>query len=104
MAIIDQLDSSTLCIPDINNSTGPIFEKEDDLTSSDIQAFVDGGTLQSTQDLYDGRNMYSGQLSYFALDSEPPVSIPDDFIGEPYYPAYGGNATYSSAGPTEGRY
>ena len=105
MAIIDQLNDSQLCIPNIQDNTGPIFESMDDLTESDIHALVDGGTLEDSQDLFygrDGGNSYD--TSFYAPPSRPPVSLGEEFAGLPYYPAYGGDTTYSESGPLEGRY
>jgi hypothetical protein len=108
MAIIDQLSGdrrSQLCIPDIQDGTGPTFETMDDFTESDIHALVDGGSLEDSQDLFDGR--YGGRGlggSFYAPPSRPPVSLGEENAGLPFYPAYGGSTTYSESGPGDGRY
>jgi hypothetical protein len=106
MAIIDQLNDSQLCIPNIQDSTGPRFESMDDLTESDIHALVDGGTLEDSQDLFYGREGGNyWQSSFYAPASRPPVSLGEENAGLPFYPAYGnGSTTYSESGPGDGRY
>jgi hypothetical protein len=105
MAIIDQLNGSQLCIPNIQDNTGPTFESMEDMTNSDIQALVEGGSLVDSQDLFygrDGGNSYA--TSFYAPPSIPPVSLGEEFAGSPFYPAYGGATTYNQSGPSEGRY
>lgn len=104
MPIISQLTNSTLCIPNIVAGTGPIFETGTDFTRSDIQALVRGGVLRRSQDLFRGRLTTSGNTSFFAPPSNPPVSLPDPAAGDPFYPAYGGSTTYNQSGPPDGRY
>jgi len=100
MPIIDQLDSTNGSSLSLLGEQGPTFESESERATSQIQAFVEGGSLTDSEDLYYGRTI--GPTSLFCLDSEPPVSVPDDFIGLPYYPSLGG--PYSQVGPSEGRY
>lgn len=98
MAIIDQLNSSFLCIPNIVDQSGPIFDNGSGNTQ--IHALVENGQALLSDDLLDG---YSGP-SFYAPPSQPPVSLPDSFVFGPFYPAYGGGTTYSQAGPPEGMY
>jgi hypothetical protein len=100
MPIIDQLDDSNLCIPNIQDNTGPNFENEADKVSSIIHAgYGDDGSLTS-EDLLTGRRY--GQQTTFAPPSQPPVSIPDNYLFGPYYPSRGGS--YKNTGPAKGRY
>jgi hypothetical protein len=104
MAIIDQLNGSQLCIPNIQDNTGPIFESIEDKTTSDIQALVEGRNLIDSQGLLygrDGGNSYA--TSFYAPPSEPPVSFPDDYIANGNVPSrFGG--PYIAVGPSDGRY
>ena len=101
MPIIDQLNSSNLCIPDIQDSTGPNFENEADRIASIIHlGYGDDGQLTS-EDLLLGRR-YGQQVRTFVPPSNPPVSIPDSYLFGPYYPSRGG--IYKDTGPAKGRY
>jgi hypothetical protein len=102
MAIIDQLNGSTPQGLSLQGESGPNFENESMRTDSKIQALVDGGSLVDSEDLLTGRDYGSGVTSTYAPPSQPPVSFPDDIIGNPYYPSLGG--PYSQNGPMEGRY
>jgi len=103
MAIIDQLNGSTPQALSLEGRQGPNFENEGQRPTSPIQAFVDGNYLMDSEGLWYGRNGGNYyQTSFYAPPSEPPVSVPDDFVGEPYYPSLGG--PYSQFGPADGRY
>ena len=102
MAIIDQLNNSQLYIPNITTGVGPNFESVTSMMTSDIQAYVNSGDLQASQDLLDGRSLFSGNTSFYVSPSDPPVSVPDNFVGSPFNPSYGG--PYNQKGPADGRY
>jgi len=109
--IIKQLDKPTPEFLSLEGKPGLTFEEDSQMTISDIQAFTGTPpteTLVRSQDLLIGRT--STQIPgahYFKPASTSPVSIPDGFEGNPYYPALGGSGgagTYKDLGPRDGRY
>jgi hypothetical protein len=94
MALLDKLKFSKYSL---KGQPGPNFENVGQKTTSDIQALAPNGELLKSQDLLSGRKVGSNLAV-----SNPPVSAPDNFAGQPFYPALGG--TYSQKGPKEGRY
>ena len=99
MPIINQLQGGTLSL---NGNPGPNFENVGQLTTSDIQAKANNNALQASQDLLTGRRYGIGRFTVFVPASQPPVSVPDQFAGRPYYPSLGG--PYRDRGPRDGRY
>lgn len=99
MPIINQLQGGTLSL---NGNSGPNFENIGQKTSSDIQALASNNALKGSQDLLTGRIYGRGRFTVFVPPSQPPVSVPDQFAGQPFYPSLGG--PYASKGPREGRY
>jgi hypothetical protein len=99
MSIINQLQGGTLSL---NGKQGPNFENIGQKTSSNIQALVRNNALKQSQDLLTGRIYGKGRFTVFTSPSQPPVSVPDQFVGRPFYPSLGG--PYASKGPREGRY
>ena len=104
MALKDRLlDRITTSAFGLAGNKGPEFESEGQLFTSDIQAFTGTpptGRLLRSQDLISGR--LSRQIPfypYFKAASNPPVSFPDGFAGQPA--PWG---PYKSKGPIEGRY
>lgn len=101
MALLDLLlNGPTPMGLSLTGEPGPTFESEGDAPYSTIQAYVEGRTLVDSDDLYNGIDI--GPVLTFIPDSQPPVSVPDNFIGLPYYPSLGG--TYTDKGPAEGIY
>lgn len=97
--IIDQLIGPTPKQLSLEGQPGPNFENEGQRTTSIIHNLGVGDDGKKTsEDLLIGRRT----PSYFAPPSEPPVSFPNEFVGEPYYSARGG--TYRNTGPIKGRY
>jgi hypothetical protein len=102
MPIIDQLDDSGLCIPNIKDIPGPNFENEADRVSSIIHAgYGEDGRLTS-EDLLTGRR-YGSQMSAFATPSQPPVSVYDKYVFRPEFASIRGGS-YKNKGPIKGRY
>lgn len=99
MAIINQLQGGTLSL---NGNPGSNFENIGQKTTSNIQALVSNNALKGSQDLLTGRKYGTGRFTVFVLQSQPPVSVPDQFVGRPYYPSLGG--PYKDKGPRGGRY
>lgn len=99
MPVIDQLKGGTLSL---RGQQGPNFENEGQRSTSPIQAQVDKNALKASQDLLTGRKYGTGRFTTFVPPSQPPVSVPDNFVGNPFYPSLGG--VYKSKGPREGRY
>ena len=98
MPIINQLNGTTPQGLSLQGQPGPNFENEGQRTTSDIQALVNSNALQASQDLLTGRV----QGSFLTPPSNPPVSVPNNFAGRPYYPSLGG--VYKDKGPIDGRY
>jgi hypothetical protein len=98
MPIINQLNGTTPQGLSLQGQPGPNFENEGQRTTSDIQALANSNALQASQDLLTGRV----QGSFLVPQSNPPVSVPDNFAGRPYYPSLGG--VYRDKGPRDGRY
>jgi hypothetical protein len=76
----------------LKGQTGPIFESESQLATSDIQALAKKNALQSSQDLLTGRKYGKGRFSVFVPASKL------DGNGIPI------NGTYKDKGPKEGKY
>jgi hypothetical protein len=77
--------------------SGPTFENESQRAVSDIQALSKNNVIQSSQDLFAGRNYGKGRFTVF---------VPHSLLntgGNPLYPAINGG-TYKAKGPREGRY
>jgi hypothetical protein len=100
--VIDQLSGPTPQKLSLEGNPGPTFETEGQRATSNIQGLSRNGVLQSSQGLIAGRRYGIGRFSVFVNPSEPPVSAPDNFVANPYYPSLGG--TYKNKGPREGRY
>lgn len=98
MPIINQVNGTTPQGLSLQGQPGPNFENEGQRTTSDIQALVNSNALQASQDLLTGRV----QGSFLTPPSNPPVSVPNNFAGRPYYPSLGG--VYKDKGPIDGRY
>lgn len=98
MSIQNQLNGPTPQNLSLQGRQGPTFENEGQRTTSDIQALASNSNLTKSQDLLSGRRANS----FLTPPSQPPVSVPDNFVGRPYYPSLGG--PYKGAGPREGRY
>lgn len=98
MPIINQVNGTTPQGLSLQGQPGPNFENEGQRTTSDIQALVNSNALQASQDLLTGRV----QGSFLTPQSNPPVSVPNNFAGRPYYPSLGG--VYKDKGPIDGRY
>lgn len=102
MPIIDQLDDSIYCIPNIQDNTGPNFENEADKVSSIIHAGrEDDGSLAS-EDLLTGRR-YGPNSYFFKQPSQPPVSVYDKYVFRPEFASIRGGS-YKNKGPIKGRY
>jgi len=98
MPIRNQLNGTTPQGLSLQGQQGPNFENEGQRTTSDIQALVNSNALQASQDLLTGRV----QGSFLTPPSQPPVSVPNNFAGRPFYPSLGG--PYRDRGPVDGRY
>lgn len=99
MPIINQLQGGTLSL---KGNPGPNFENVGQKTTSNIQALASNNALKGSQDLLTGRKYGIGRFTMFIPPSQPPVSVPDQFAGQPFYPSLGG--PYVNKGPHEGRY
>jgi hypothetical protein len=99
--ILDQLTDPKGTLS-LNGNPGPTFENEGQRNTSDIQGLSSNNQLQASQDLLTGRRYGRGRFIVFQPASQPPVSIPDAFVAQPYYPVLGG--PYKTKGPATGRY
>lgn len=102
MPIIDQLDDSDFCIPNIQNNTGPNFENEADRVSSIIHAGKGDDGAYTSEDLLTGRR-YGPQLQFFKQPSQPPVSVFNMYVFSPEFASIRGGS-YKNKGPIKGRY
>jgi len=98
MSIRNQLNGATPQGLSLQGQPAPNFENEGQRTTSDIQALVNSNALQASQDLLTGRV----QGSFLTPQSNPTVSVPNNFAGRPYYPSLGG--VYKDRGPRDVRY
>jgi hypothetical protein len=76
----------------LKGQTGPTFENESQMATSNIQALAKNNLLQGSQDLLTGRKYGKGRFSVFV-----PASTLDS-NGIPV------NGTYKDKGPKEGKY